>query len=57
MTGATRRRTAAFADANSTIRGIRGAHVNRSVRCEEGRLVEGKVDLKVALGVERAERP
>ncbi len=46
---------AAIADAGATTRGITGAHVeNMSIRCENGKIVEYKVDVKVAFGVERA---
>jgi flavin-binding protein dodecin len=45
-------------DASETTRGITGAHVeNLSVRCENGKITEYKVNLKVAFGVERTERP
>jgi flavin-binding protein dodecin len=41
-------------DASATTRGITGAHVqNLSVRCNDGKIVEYKVDLKIAFGVER----
>jgi flavin-binding protein dodecin len=41
-------------DASATTRGITGAHVqNMSVKCRNGKVVEYKVDLKVAFGVER----
>ena len=44
----------ALHDASETTRGITGAHVlNMSVKCIEGDIVEYKVDLKVAFGVER----
>lgn len=43
-----------LADASSTMRGITGAHAqNFSVRCENGKIVEYKVDLKIAFGIER----
>lgn len=43
-----------LADASASTRGITGAHVlNMSVRCVEGKIVEYKVDLKVAFGIER----
>ena len=48
----------ALQDAASSTRGITGAHVeNMSVRCEDGRITEYKVDLKVAFGIERTKRP
>lgn len=48
----------ALADARSTTRGISGAEVqNMSLRCENGRIEEYKVDLKVAFGIEHAEEP
>jgi len=48
----------AVADASETTRGITGAHVeNMSVRCEGGRIVEYKVNLKVAFGIERTAEP
>jgi len=41
-------------DASKTTRGITGCHVeNMSVKCDEGRIVEYRVDLKVAFGIER----
>lgn len=44
----------ALADASASTRGITGAHVlNMSIRCEDGKPVEYKVDLKVAFGIER----
>lgn len=44
----------AIADARATTRGITGAHVQGfSVRCDDGHIVEYKVDLKVAFGIER----
>jgi flavin-binding protein dodecin len=44
-------------DARQNLRGITGAHVqNLSVRCDNGQVVEYKVDLKVAFGIERTER-
>lgn len=46
----------ALADARSTTRGISGAEVqNMSMSCENGRITEYKVDLKVAFGIERTE--
>lgn len=45
-------------DASQTTRGISGAHVeNLSVKCNDGRIVEYKVDLKVAFGIERTRAP
>lgn len=41
-------------DANASTRGITGAHVlNQSVKVKDGKIVEYKVDLKVAFGIER----
>lgn len=41
-------------DANSTTRGIRGAEVqNMNVKCDNGKIVEYKVDMKIAFGIER----
>ena len=41
-------------DAAATTRGITGAHVvNMSIRCDNGKIVEYKVDLKIAFGIER----
>lgn len=49
---------AALEDASETTRGIRGAHVvNMSVKCDNGRITEYKVDLRVAFGIERTGRP
>jgi flavin-binding protein dodecin len=43
----------ALDDARKTIRHISGADVERlSVKCEEGRIIEYRVDLKVAFGIE-----
>ena len=48
----------ALDDASSTVHGISGAHVeNFSVKCENGRITEYKVDLKIAFGIERTPRP
>lgn len=48
----------AIADASATTRGISGAHVaNMSVKCENGEIIEYKVDLKVAFGIERTPAP
>lgn len=44
----------ALADAAQSLRHISGADVIRtSVKCEEGRVIEYRVDLKVAFGIER----
>ncbi|MGQ0536402.1 MAG: dodecin family protein [Methanobacteriota archaeon] len=44
----------AIADASATIRGLSGAQVRHlSVRIENGKIAEYKVDLKVAFGIER----
>ena len=44
----------ALTDASQTLRHISGADVVRtSVKCEEGRIIEYRVDLKVAFGIER----
>ena len=49
---------AALEDASATTRGITGAHVsNFSVKCNNGRITEYKVDLKVAFGIERTPSP
>jgi dodecin len=41
-------------DASQTTRGITGAHIeNMSVKCKDGKIVEYKVNMKVAFGVER----
>lgn len=48
----------ALEDASSSTRGITGAQVqNMSVRCDNGKITEYKVDLKVAFGIERTGRP
>lgn len=48
----------AIHDASESTRGITGAHVeNFSVKCDNGRIVEYKVDLKVAFGIERTTAP
>lgn len=48
----------ALEDAAETTRGITGAHVvNMSVKCENGRILQYKVDLRVAFGIERTARP
>lgn len=47
----------ALAEAAKTIRHISGADVVRSsVKCEEGRIIEYRVDLKVVFGIEN-DRP
>ena len=44
----------ALEDASKSLRHISGADVrNFSVKCEEGRIIEYRVDLKVAFGIER----
>lgn len=44
----------ALEDAAETTRGITGAHVeNMSVKCDNGRVLEYKVSMKVAFGIER----
>lgn len=44
----------AIEDAAATTRGIGGAHVEgMSVKCDNGRVIEYKVTLKVAFGIER----
>ena len=44
----------ALEDASKTIRHISGAEVIRSsVKCEEGRIIEYRVDLRIAFGIER----
>ena len=44
----------ALTDASQSLRHISGADVVRtSVKCEEGRIIEYRVDLKVAFGIER----
>jgi len=43
----------ALTDASKTIRHISGADVIKtSVKCEEGRVIEYRVDLRVAFGIE-----
>ena len=45
----------ALHDASETVRHISGAEVIRqSVKCEEGRIIEYRVDLRVAFGIENA---
>lgn len=44
---------AALTDASRTVRHISGAEVIKSsVKCEEGRILEYRVDLRVAFGIE-----
>jgi dodecin len=44
----------ALSDASQTIRHISGADVIKlSVKCEEGRIIEYRADLKIAFGIER----
>lgn len=48
----------ALKDAAATTRGITGAHVdNMTVKCDNGRIIEYKVALKVAFGIERTVAP
>lgn len=48
----------AVKDASATTRGITGAHVvNQSVKCDNGNIVEYKVNVKVAFGVETTGHP
>lgn len=48
----------AIKDASETTRDIRGAEVRTmSVRVDGGRIVEYKVDMKVAFGIERTASP
>lgn len=43
----------AVEDASKTTRGITGCHVqNQSVKCKDGNVIEYRVDLKLAFGVE-----
>lgn len=47
---------AALEDASRSIRHISGAEVIRqSVKCEEGRVLEYRVDMRIAFGIERHE--
>ncbi len=47
----------ALEDASKTVRHISGADVVRtSVKCEEGRVIEYRVDLRVAFGIENEAR-
>lgn len=44
----------ALDDASKSIRHIAGAEIRHfSVKCEEGRIIEYRADLKVAFGIER----
>ncbi|MEA3200024.1 MAG: dodecin [Thermoplasmata archaeon] len=46
----------ALEDASRTIRHISGAEVIRSsVKCEEGRVIEYRVDLRIAFGIEKGD--
>lgn len=48
----------AMQDAASSTRGISGAQVEgMSVKCDNGRIIEYKVNLKVAFGIERTRAP
>lgn len=48
----------ALRDAAATTRGISGAHVeNMTVKCDNGRVMEYKVSLRVAFGIERTAAP
>lgn len=48
----------AIEDAAASTRGITGAHVtNMSIKCEDGHVIEYKVDMKVAFGIERTPAP
>ena len=48
----------ALDDASATTRGITGVHViNQSIKCNDGHIVEYKVDLKVSFGIERTSPP
>jgi dodecin len=41
-------------DASATTRGITGAHImNMSVTCADGKIIEYKVNMNVAFGIER----
>lgn len=43
----------ALAEASKTIRHISGANIQHfSVKCEEGRIIEYRADMKIAFGVE-----
>lgn len=44
----------ALEDASETVRHISGADVTRfSVKCQEGDIIEYRVDMKIAFGIER----
>jgi dodecin len=48
----------AIEDASASTRGINGAHVEGfSVKCENGKVTQYRVDLKVAFGIERTPSP
>ena len=48
----------AIEDASASTRGITGVHVqNMSVKCNDGHILEYKVDLKVSFGIERTNPP
>ncbi len=48
----------ALEDARESVHGIGGAHVtNYSVKCEDGHVIEWKVDLKIAFGIDRTSPP
>lgn len=47
----------ALAEASKTVRHISGAQcINMSVKCEEGKIIEYRVDLKIVFGIEN-DRP
>jgi len=44
----------ALEDASASLRDIHGAHVvGQNVKCENGKITEYRVDLKVSFGIER----
>lgn len=46
----------ALEDASRSIRHIAGAEIRHfSVKCEEGRVIEYRADMKIAFGIEREE--
>ncbi|HLE96230.1 MAG TPA: dodecin family protein [Candidatus Thermoplasmatota archaeon] len=48
----------ALKDSAATTRGITGAHIlNMSVRCDGGKILEYKVNMNVAFGIERTKAP
>lgn len=48
----------ALKDASATTRGITGAHVeSMTLKCDDGKILEYKVSLKVAFGIERTKGP